>query len=161
MQRVCGGRVGVLDATNFKRTTHPPALCLSARSLGELLQWLRSCRPGLSELQIQGSEPHREHLPPSVNGITGVRSKPQASDPDRIFLYMHPRIRTLNPRAHTWPLCLWNLTLAIHPGKFGASDQRPSEDHDPDRLGFQPPFPPGSTTPRLLPLSRHGFGHRA
>lgn len=50
----------------------------------------------------------------------------QASDPERIFLYMHPRIRTLNPRAHTWPFCLWNLTLAIHPGKFGASDQRPS-----------------------------------
>ena len=65
-----GGRVGVLGATNFNRTTDPPALCLSARSLGELLQWLRRCRPGLSELQIQGAEPHREHLPPSVNGPT-------------------------------------------------------------------------------------------
>lgn len=88
---------------------------------------MRCCRPGLSELKIQGSEPHREHLPPSVNRITGVGSESQASDPDGIFLYMHPRIRTLNPRAHTWPFCLWNLTLAIHPGKFGASDQRPSE----------------------------------
>lgn len=40
---------------------------------------------------------------------------------------MHPQIRTLNPRAHTWPFCLWNQTLAIRPGKFGASDYRPSE----------------------------------
>lgn len=74
-----------------------------------------------------GSRTTQEHLPPSVNGITGVGSKSQASDPDRIFLHMHPRIRTLNPGAHIWPFCLWNLTLAIHPGKFGASDQRPSE----------------------------------
>ena len=40
---------------------------------------------------------------------------------------MHPQIRTLNPKAHTWPFCLWNQTLAIRPRKFGASDYRPSE----------------------------------
>ena len=73
-----------MGATNFNRTTDPPALCLSARSLGELVQWLRRCRPGLSEFQIQGAEPHREHLPPSVNGqlcrdpAVGVRNGEEA-----------------------------------------------------------------------------------
>ena len=141
-QCICGGRVGVLGATNFNRTTDPPALCLSARSLGELVQWLRRCRPGLSEFQIQGAEPHREHLPPSVNGITGVGSKSQASDPDRIFLHMHPRIRTLNPSPHLAFLSLESNLGHTSREVWGVRSASFRTDHYPDRLGFQPPFPP-------------------
>lgn len=147
-------------ASNLIHATSRPALC---QVPGERLHRLPSAAPA-RESRIQGSESYRGMYSRSINGLPVVGSKTHARGPDRILLHMHSQVRTLNPRAHTWPsslLLFGSKPQPYIPGSLGhqISVLQNGPQPRPARLSLFPvPGPDHCTAAPALPC---GCGHRA
>lgn len=147
-------------ARNQIHTTHPPSLCRSAATPRGSCSAAAPASPSSAH---RARNPTGSISPRSENGLPGVGSRTRARGPDRNLFHKLWQVRTLKPRAHTWPTPFFSLESNLSPFRevWGNRSTSSRTDHDPDLLSFLSALPPGPTTPQGRPLSRCGFGHRA